>query len=58
MLGDYLCSSPVSAAVAAGSLPGIGRAVRASIRHGRPGLPALGFAALSAVRVMLRRNRS
>ena len=56
--GDYLCSSPVSAAVAAGSLPGIGRAVRASIRHGRPGLPALGFAALSAVRVLVRRIRS
>jgi glycosyltransferase involved in cell wall biosynthesis len=55
--GDYLCSSPVSAAVAAGSLAGIGRAVRASFRHGRPGLPALGFAALSAVRVTVRRNR-
>ena len=25
------------------------------LRHGRPGLPALGFAALSAVRVMIRR---
>lgn len=56
--GDYLCSSPVSAAVAAGSLPGIGRAVGAGLRHGRPGAPALGFAALSAVRVMLRRARS
>ena len=56
--GDYLCSSPVSAAVAAGSVGGIGRAVRAAIRHGRPGLPALGFAALSALRVMVRRNRS
>ncbi len=53
--GDYLCSSPVSAAVAAGSLPGIARAVRAGIHHGRPGAPALGFAALSAMRVMLRR---
>lgn len=53
--GDYLCSSPVSAAVAARSLPGIRRAVAASLRHGRPGLPALGFAALSAVRVMIRR---
>ena len=56
--GDYLCSSPVSAAVAARSVGGIGRAVRAAIRHGRPGLPALGFAALSALRVMVRRNRS
>jgi glycosyltransferase involved in cell wall biosynthesis len=56
--GDYLCSSPVSAAVAAGSLPGIRRAVVAGLRHGRPGAPALGFAALSAVRVVLRRGRS
>lgn len=54
--GDYLCSSPVSAAVAAGSLPGIGRAVRAGLRHGRPGVSALAFAALSAVRVLLRRS--
>lgn len=53
--GDYLCTSPVSAAVAAGSPAGIRRAVAASLRHGRPGLPALGFAALSAVRVMMRR---
>lgn len=53
--GDYLCTSPVSAAVAAGSLPGIRRAVRTALRHGRPGAPALTFAALSAVRVMLRR---
>ena len=56
--GDYLCSSPVSAAVAAGSLPGIGLAVRAALRHGRPGAPALGFAALSALRVAVRRKRS
>jgi glycosyltransferase involved in cell wall biosynthesis len=52
--GDYLCTSPVSAAVAAGSLPGIGRAVRAGLRHGRPGVPALGYAALSALRVGAR----
>lgn len=54
VLGDYLCSSPVSAAVASRSLRGIGRAVRASFRHGRPGLPAVAYAALSAVRVMLK----
>ena len=53
--GDYLCTSPVSAAVAAGSLPGITRAVRAGIHHGRPGVPALGFAALSALRVLMSR---
>lgn len=55
VLGDYLCSSPVSAAVASRSLGGISRSVRASLRHGRPGLPALAFAALSAVRVMATR---
>ncbi len=52
--GDYLCTSPVSAAVAAGSLPGIGRAVRAGLRHGRPGVPALSYAALSALRIGAR----
>ena len=56
--GDYLCASPVSAAVAAGSIRGIGRAVRAALQHGRPGLPALSFAALSAVRVLFRRAGS
>lgn len=56
VLGDYLCTSPVSAAVASRSLRGIGRAVRASVRHGRPGLPALAFAALSTVRVLLSRG--
>lgn len=55
VLGDYLCSSPVSAAVASRSLRGIGRAVRAAFRHGRPGLPALAYAALSAVRVVVKR---
>lgn len=53
--GDYLCSSPVSAAVAAGSLAGVGRSLRAALRHGKPGPAALGFAALSAGRVLVRR---
>lgn len=56
--GDYLCSSPVSAAVAAGTLAGIGRSVRVGLREGRPGPAALVFAALSAVRVLLGRIRS
>ena len=58
IVGDYLCSSPVSAAVAAQSLRGIGRSVRAAFRTGRPGLPAVGFAGLSALRVLLRKARS
>lgn len=53
--GDYLCTSPVSAAVAAGSLAGIGRSTRAALHHGRPGPAALAFAALSAARVLVRR---
>ncbi|MFE3189504.1 glycosyltransferase family 2 protein [Nocardia sp. NPDC059240] len=61
--GDYLCTSPVSAAVAAGSLAGVGRALRAALRHGRPGPFALVYAvlngfriiALNALRIPLRR---
>ncbi|MEV6768616.1 glycosyltransferase family 2 protein [Nocardia sp. NPDC051030] len=53
--GDYLCTSPVSAAVAAGSLTGVGRALRAALRYGRPGPFALAYAVLNGVRIMLRR---
>ncbi|BAW04945.1 glycosyl transferase [Nocardia seriolae] len=53
--GDYLCTSPVSAAVAAGSLSGVGRALRAALRHGRPGPFAVAYAVLNGVRIMLRR---
>ena len=54
VLGDYLCTSPVSAAVSAHSLPGVRRSVRAAVRHGRPGTFALAYAVLSAVRIALR----
>ncbi|GAB2567724.1 glycosyltransferase family 2 protein [Nocardia heshunensis] len=53
--GDYLCTSPVSAAVAAGSITGVGRALRAALRHGRPGPFALAYAVLNGVRILLRR---
>ena len=53
--GDYLCTSPVSAAVAAGSPSGVMRSMSAAFRNGRPGLPAVGFASMSAARVVLRR---
>ncbi|WP_328601611.1 glycosyltransferase family 2 protein [Nocardia terrae] len=53
--GDYLCTSPVSAAVAAGSAAGAGRALRAALRHGRPGPFALAYAVLNGVRILLRR---
>ncbi|MFF0816077.1 glycosyltransferase family 2 protein [Rhodococcus sp. NPDC003318] len=53
ILGDYLCTSPVSAAVSARSLSGLRRAVVAALRHGRPGPWALAYAGLSAVRIVL-----
>lgn len=56
--GDYLCTSPVSAAVAAGSLRGVQHSVAAAFRHGRPGPAAIGFAAMSGLRVALRRVRA
>lgn len=54
VLGDYLCTSPVSAAVSASSLGGVRRALRSAVRHGRPGPLALAYAVLSAVRIVLR----
>jgi glycosyltransferase involved in cell wall biosynthesis len=53
VLGDYLCTYPVSAAVSAKSLPGAARAVQAAARYGRPGGYALGYAALNAIRIIL-----
>lgn len=58
LLGDYLCTSPVSAAVHAGSLAGVQRAVWSALRHGRPGPFALAYAALSAARIVARRAGS
>ncbi len=55
VLGDYLCTSPVSAAVSAGSLGGVRRAVWSALRHGRPGPFALAYAALNAARIVVRR---
>jgi Glycosyl transferase family 2 len=52
LLGDYLCTSPVSAAVSARSLGGVRRAVRSALQHGRPGPFALAYAALNAARIM------
>lgn len=55
VLGDYLCTSPVSAAVSAMSLAGVRRAVASALRHGRPGPFALTYAALNAGRILARR---
>ena len=54
MLGDYLCTSPVSAAVSARSLSGVRRSLRSALRHGRPGPFALAYAVLSAARIVVR----
>jgi hypothetical protein len=57
VLGDYLCTSPVSAAVFARSLGGVWRSLQAALRHGRPGPFALGYSVLSAARIVLRSAR-
>lgn len=56
-VGDYLCTSPVSAAVSASSLAGVRRSLRAALKHGRPGPFALAYAVLGAVRIAARRAR-
>ncbi|MBD0323357.1 MAG: glycosyltransferase family 2 protein [Aldersonia sp.] len=55
--GDYLCTSPVSAAVSAGSAGGVRRAVAAALRNGRPGPYALAYAALNMLRIWIARLR-
>lgn len=52
VLGDYLCTSPVTAAVAARSLGGVRRSLRSGLRHGRPGPFALLYAVLNGVRIV------
>lgn len=51
ILGDYLCTSPVSAAVSAQSLAGVGRSVRTAFRYGRPGPSAVAYALASSARI-------
>jgi glycosyltransferase involved in cell wall biosynthesis len=57
ILGDYLCTSPVSAAVSASSIAGVFRALRSAIIHGRPGAFALAYAILNAARLVARATR-
>jgi glycosyltransferase involved in cell wall biosynthesis len=57
VLGDYLCTNPVSAAVSARSLAGIGRSLRAAMRHGRPGPFALAYAILNGARIVVSSAR-
>jgi hypothetical protein len=58
VLGDYMCSSPVSAAVSARSLRGVVRSLGSAVRYGRPGPFALGFAFLNLLRVLARSAES
>ena len=58
VLGDYLCTSPVSAAVSARSLRGARRSLRSACEHGRPGAFALGYALLNTARIVLLSMRS
>jgi glycosyltransferase involved in cell wall biosynthesis len=58
VLGDYLCTSPVSAAVSARSLPGVRRSLGSALRHGRPGPFAVGYGFLSAARIILHSAQS
>ncbi len=52
--GDYLSTSPVSAAVSARSLSGVGRSTWSAIRYGRPGPFAVSYAILGAARTLVR----
>jgi glycosyltransferase involved in cell wall biosynthesis len=54
VLGDYLCTSPVSAAVSARSLSGVRRSMRSGLKYGRPGPLALLYAVLNAARIVVR----
>ena len=54
LLGDYLCTSPVSAAVSARSLAGCDGRCGRPLRHGRPGPFALAYAAINAARIVVR----
>lgn len=53
VLGDYFCTYPVSAAVSARSMRGLGRSLLAAVRHGRPGPWALTYAMLNGLRILV-----
>jgi glycosyltransferase involved in cell wall biosynthesis len=58
VLGDYLCTSPVSAAVSARSLGGVRRSMQSGLRYGQPGAFALSYAVLNAARIVMRSSRA
>jgi glycosyltransferase involved in cell wall biosynthesis len=58
VLGDYLCTSPVSAAVSARSLPGVWLSLRSAVQLGRPGPFAIGYALISTARIVVASTKS
>lgn len=56
--GDYMLTSPVGSALAAGSARGVAAAIVAGVRFGRPGLLAWASAAKSILRLVLGRLRA
>lgn len=54
--GDYQLTSPVTAAVSAGSLLGVLLSVIAGVRYGRPGPWAFAYAGLGFARVIAKRG--
>lgn len=55
--GDYLLTSPVAAAVAAGSLRGVTSSIIAGARSGRPGAWAWAYASAGLARILSQRAR-
>lgn len=52
VLGDFILTQSLISSRRAGSIRGIVRVTRAGVTLGRPGLPALGYAAVSAIKVV------
>lgn len=56
VLGDYLCTSPVTVAVSAGAVRSVWRSLVSALRCGRPGPYAMAYALLAFPRVLRRRS--
>ena len=57
VLGDYLCTSPVSAAVSASSLRGVRQSLHAAFRYARPGPFSVAYAVLNGARIAVNSVR-
>jgi glycosyltransferase involved in cell wall biosynthesis len=54
VLGDYLCTSPVSASVSASSLRGVRRSLQTAFRYAQPGPFAVAYAVLNGARIAVK----